>query len=274
MILVTGATGNVGRHVVEQLVAAGQEVRALTRRPEQAGLPDAVEVVRGDLAEPESLPAALRGIDRVFLFPVPGALPGFVAAAKEAGVRRVVLLSSLAVTHEVPNAIGDRHRECEQAATGSGLEWTLLRPGAFMANDLNWVPQIKATGVVRGLDDGVAAAPIDERDIAAVAVRALLDDGHTGEAYLLTGPEALTEPERVRVLGEALGRDLRFEPLSIEQARAAMLAHIPSEIVDAMFTLRTEAKDVDQVAPAPRDLIGRTPYTYADWAAYHADDFR
>ncbi|GIH67667.1 SDR family oxidoreductase [Microbispora siamensis] len=274
MILVTGATGNVGRHVVEQLVEAGEQVRAMTRRPERAGLPDSVEVVRGDLAEPESLPAALRGTDRVFLFPMPGRLPGFLDAAKGFGLQRVVLLSASAVTYETPNPIGRMHEECEAAVTGSGLPWTILRPGAFMANDLHWAASIKATGVVHGLDDGAAGAPIDERDIAAVAVRALLDDGHAGEAYLLTGPEALTEPERVGIIGRVLGRDLRFQALSVEEARAGMLTRMPAEVVDSMLAMRAEAREMARVAPAARNLIGRAPYTYAEWATYHVNDFR
>ncbi|MEV0399945.1 NAD(P)H-binding protein [Actinoallomurus sp. NPDC050550] len=273
MILVTGATGNVGRNVIEQLVEAGEEVRALTRRPDRAGLPDTVEVVRGDLAEPDTLPAALRGVEAAFLFPVPGRVPGFIDVAEETGLRRVVLLSASAVTYERPNAIGRVHQGAEQAVTGAGLPWTILRPGAFMANDLNWAGQIRATGVVRGIGDGAATAPIDERDIAAVAVRALLDDGHAGKAYLLTGPEALTEPERVRVLGEVLGRPLRFQELSVEEGRAAMLAHMPAEVVDSMLAMRAEAKEMAEVSPAPADLLGRAPYTYAEWAAHHATDF-
>jgi uncharacterized protein YbjT (DUF2867 family) len=192
VILVTGATGNVGRNVVEQLVDAGEEV------------------LQGDLRRPETLRAALRGVDRAFLFPVPGQLRGFLDAA-EAALGRLVLLSASAVTFEPPNAIGRMHAECEQVVAESGLPWTFLRPGAFMANDLNWAAGIKAAGVVRGPGGDVSSAPIDERDIAAVAVRALLDDGHAGQAYLLTGQESLTQIERVRILGEVLGRELRFE---------------------------------------------------------------
>ncbi|GAA4608151.1 NAD(P)H-binding protein [Actinoallomurus liliacearum] len=275
MILVTGATGNVGRQVVGQLLEEGAEVRAMTRRPDRADLPDGVEVVRGDLAEPETLPEALRGVERAFLFPVPDRTAGFLAAARETGLRNVVLLSASAVRYERPNPIGRLHAGIEQAVTDSGLSWTILRPGAFMANDLQWwAPQIRATGVVRGLGDGVAGTPIDECDIAAVAVRALLDDGHAGRTYLLTGPEALTDPQRVAILGDVLGRELRFEGLSAEEYRAAMSARVPAPVVDALIAMRAESKEMAEVSPAPADLIGRAPHTYAEWAARHADGFR
>jgi uncharacterized protein YbjT (DUF2867 family) len=273
VILVTGATGNVGRQVVGRLLREGADVRAMTRRPDRAGLPDGTEVVRGDLTEPETLPAALRGVERAYLFPAPGTA-GFLAAAKDAGLRHVVLLSSLAVTYERPNAIGRRHETVERAVIDSGLPWTILRPGAFMTNDLGWAPQIRATGVVRWLGDGAASTPIDECDIADVAVRALLDDGHAGRAYPLTGPEALTEPQRVAVLGETLGRALRFEGLSAGDFRAAMSARMPAEVADALIAMRAESREMAEVSPAPADLLGRAPRTYAEWAARHADDFR
>jgi uncharacterized protein YbjT (DUF2867 family) len=177
----------LNRHVdpdALKLVDLGEEVRAISRNPERAGLADGVEVLQGDLRRPETLRAALRGW--IGLFPVPGQLRGFLDAA-EAALGRLVLLSASAVTFEPPNAIGRIHAECEQAVAESGLPWTFLRPGAFMANDLNWAAGIKAAGVVRGPGGDVSSAPIDERDIAAVAVRALLDDGHAGQAYLLTG---------------------------------------------------------------------------------------
>jgi uncharacterized protein YbjT (DUF2867 family) len=137
-----------------------------------------------------------------------------------------------------------------------------------------WTDQIRRSDEVRWVYGQAARSLIDERDIAAVAVRALLDDGHAGRAHLMTGPEALTEPQRVQVLGEVLGRELRFEELTAEQFRAAMLAHRPAEIVDAMLMMRAESREMSEASPVPADLIGRAPHTYAEWAARHADDFR
>jgi uncharacterized protein YbjT (DUF2867 family) len=274
MILVTGASGNVGRNVVEQLVDAGEKVRAMSRNPERAGLPDGVEVVRGDLSRPETLLAALQGVDRAFLFPVPGHMRGFLDGAQGSGVGRVVLLSSAAVRYGPANAIGRMHADCEAAVVESGLPWTFLRPGAFMTNDLNWAPGIRAAGVVRGLGGDAATSPIDERDIAAVAVRALLDGGHARKAYLLTGPEALPPVERVRIVGDVLGRELRFEEQTPEEARQAMLTHFPPEIVDSMLAMFADAAGtVAEVSPTVREVTGHA-HRYADWAAHHAADFR
>ncbi|MFJ2033290.1 NAD(P)H-binding protein [Streptosporangium sp. NPDC087985] len=274
MILVTGATGNVGRNVVRQLLDEGEKVRAITRHPDRAGLPDGVEVLPGDLTRPETLPAALHGVERAFLFPVFGSLGDFLRIGKEAGLQHVVLLSSGAVTFPAPSWIGDRHLECERAVEESGLSWTHVRPGMFMANDLDWAAQTADGDVVRAPYGNAAAAPIDERDIAAVAVRALLDR-HSGEAHLLSGPESLTQIERVRILGEAIGRPLRFEELPREQAREHLLGLLPPQAVDFMLDMLASAVGrTAQVLPTVEQVTGRPPYTYAQWAAHHADDFR
>ncbi|MGR6918250.1 NAD(P)H-binding protein [[Actinomadura] parvosata] len=275
MILVTGATGNVGRHLVDLLLQAGEQVRAISRNPERAGLPDGVEVVRADLSSPDDLRAALRGARRAYLFPAAGQVRGFLDEAKHAGVGHVVLLSALAVNMKQSGVIGSLHAEYEQAVTESGLPWTFLRPGAFMANDLRWAPGVKNGGVVRAPFAEAATAPIDERDIAAVAARTLLEDGHAGKAYELTGPASLTTAERVRILGEVLGRELRLEELSPEQARAQMIPQTPAPVVDSMLTLFASfVGQVAEVSPAVRDLTGRDPHPYADWAARNAAAFR
>ncbi|MEU0566578.1 SDR family oxidoreductase [Nonomuraea sp. NPDC005983] len=275
MILVTGATGNVGRHVVNLLLQAGEQVRATSRNPERAGLPEGVEVIRADMSQPEDLQAALQGADRAFLLPVAGQVRGFLDVAAKAGLGHLVLLSALAVTMEHAGVLGSVNAEYEQAVTESGLPWTFLRPGAFMANDLRWAPGIKNGGVVRAPFGEAATAPIDERDIAAAATRALLDDGHAGKAYELTGPESLTTAERVRILGEVLGRDLRFEELSPEQAREQMIAQTPAVVVDSMLALfGSFVGKTAEVSPVVRELTGSAPHTYADWAARNATAFR
>ncbi|MEU8031229.1 SDR family oxidoreductase [Streptomyces sp. NPDC049099] len=274
MFLVTGATGNVGRQVVELLLDAGARVRALSRRPETAGLPDGVEVVAGDLQRPESAGSALEGVQGLFLFPAPGGLDGFLRAAKEAGTERVVLLSASAVGSEEAGPLGRAHAECEQAVRASGLPWTVLRPGAFMVNDLRWAPAVRGDGVVRAPFARAVTSPIDERDIAAVATRALLDDAHTGATLELSGPQALTPVERVRILGEVLGRELRFEEQSPEQARAEWTKHAPAEIVDGSLSLYASLVDAESpVLDTVERVTGRPPTRYAQWAARHAADF-
>ncbi|MEU9887006.1 NAD(P)H-binding protein [Sphaerisporangium sp. NPDC051011] len=278
MILVTGATGNVGREVVDQLLAAGHDVRALTRDPGTARLPGGVEVAAGDLTLPETLPAALDGATAVFLFPVPGSAPAFLKAAKDAGVRRVVLLSSMAVDDDAEvqsNPIAAFHAVIEDAVAGSGLEWTFLRPGAFAANSYQWAEQAKAGDVVRVPFPGAVTAPIDEADIAAVGVRALTEDGHNGAKYALTGPEQLTQTDQVRIMGEVLGRPLRVEELPAEVARERMIKHTPAEIVDTFLDMFAKLVGGEAlVTGTVQQVTGRPARTYAEWAQTHANAFR
>jgi uncharacterized protein YbjT (DUF2867 family) len=274
MILVTGATGNVGRNVVAQLVAGGLEVRALTRDPARARtyLPEGVEVVAGDLTRPETLPAALTGVERAFLFPVHGHLHDFLEIGRRQGLERVVLLSSSSVTQEPPNAIGTWHAESEAAVAASELSWTFVRPGAFMTNDLRWMPQIESGGVVRAPYGQAAMAPIDERDIAAVAVAALLQDGHAGQAYTLTGPESLTQVERVAILASVLERDLTFEEQTPEELRQQGAGSSPiSETLLGLLAERVGKRaEISDVGPR---VTGSPAHTYAQWADHHRADF-
>ncbi|MFI0469049.1 NAD(P)H-binding protein [Saccharopolyspora sp. 5N102] len=275
-VLVTGATGNVGRRVVDRLLAAGTQVRALTRRPEAAGLPGDVEVLRGDLADSDALAKALAGVDSVFLFPVPEGIEAFVERAKAAGVRRVVVLSSKAVEFADGNAIGERHRVIEEAVEAGGFEWTFLRPGAFATNTLAWADSIRTEGVVREPFVDAQQTPIHEDDIAAVAATALLEDGHAGAAYALSGPEALTVREQVQAISAAIGREVGLEEQTLEQARAHMVAEgVPEAIVDALLSYG--AQNVENAAPPVRtveQVTGRPARTFAQWAVDHADDFR
>ncbi|TDD51415.1 NAD(P)H-binding protein [Saccharopolyspora elongata] len=275
-VLVTGATGNVGRRVVDRLLAAGTQVRALTRRPEAAGLPGDVEVLRGDLADSDALAKALAGVDSVFLFPVPEGVEAFVDRAKAAGVRRVVVLSSKAVEFADGNAIGERHRVIEEAVEAGGFEWTFLRPGAFATNTLAWADSIRTEGVVREPFVDAQQTPIHEDDIAAVAATALLEDGHAGAAYALSGPEALTVREQVQAISAAIGREVGLEEQTLEQARAHMVAEgVPEAIVDALLSYG--AQNVENAAPPVRtveQVAGRPARTFAQWAVDHADDFR
>jgi uncharacterized protein YbjT (DUF2867 family) len=273
MFLVTAATAPVGRSLAEQLVAAGHGVRALTRDPDGADLPPGVEAVGGDLSDPESLKAALQDVTGVFLLAVvPGFAPAFLAAAKEAGVRRIVFQSTGAIADGAdpqPNEIAAFHADIEQAIRESGLEWTFLRLEVASADALQWaydVPaQLKAGDVVRGPYAEAAGSPIHPADFAAVAAAALTDDPHAGQVYRLTGPESVTHREQVRLIGAAAGRPLRFEELDPVVARRTISPYAPA---DVLF----ESWEHHLTSPAPvtdtvERVTGRRPRTVAEWAA-------
>ena len=277
MILVTGATGNVGRHVLQRLLDRGEKVRALVRTPETAGLPSAAEVVQGDLSPPETVAAALDGVRAVFLFAVPGSGPAFVEAAQEAGVERVVLLSSNAVDDdaaEQANPIAAYHAEIERALRGSLLAWTLLRSGHMATNALPWAAQTKVGDVVRGPYAGATSAPVHEADIADVAVTALIADGHAGQTYELTGPASLTAAEQVALIGQAVGRPLTYDELPSQVAYEQMSKFIPPFIIDTLFQGWEESVGVPAtVHPAVEKITGRPARTFTEWASDHAADF-
>lgn len=286
-VLVTGATGQVGRHVVAQLVAAGQRVRAMTRNPGAARLHPGAEVVRGDLLDPDSLADLLDGVDRMYLFPAPETVQEVVDLAKRSGVRRVVVLSSGSVAAGYDT---DYQYPVEQAVEASGLEWTHLRPGEFMSNKLHvWGPSIRAERVVRYTNPDLPANPIHEADIAAVGVAALLEDGHAGQAYLMSGPEVLTQREQVRLIGEALGEPVRFEEVTPERGRQILRSYGGwaadnadflmgfegfSEDADAPDFSPDDLADMMQPLPTVEQVLGRPARSFAQWARDHVADFR
>jgi uncharacterized protein YbjT (DUF2867 family) len=276
MLLVTGATGNVGAEVVRALTAADQEVRALARSGRPAGLPPGVEAVAGDLNRPESLAEALAGVRGVFLLSGYEDMEGVLAQVRSAGVERVVLLSgSSAASGDTANAVSAYMIRSEDAVRESGVPFTILRPFGFMSNALRWRDQLRAGDVVREPFADVAVAVIDPADIGAVAARALLADGHEGRIYVLSGPQALRPADRAAILGAELGRDLRLEPLSDDEARTQMSAQMPSEYVEAFFDFYVAGSlDESRVQPTVREVIGREPRSFEQWAAAHADAFR
>jgi uncharacterized protein YbjT (DUF2867 family) len=273
MIVVAGATGNVGREVVRHLVEAGEPVKALTRDPAKATIPAGVTAVAGDLTDPSTLAPALADVTALFL--LSGYSPEIFAEARKAGVARVVLLSGgSAETGDRTNAVARYMIETEEALRASGLGWTMVRPRMFMTNAFQWVDQIKA-GVVRAPWPDVPSAVIDPADIAAVAAKALVSAEHEGREYAVTGPEALRPGDRVRILGEVLGRDIRYDAQPDDEARAEMTAQMPVEYVDAFFSFYSDGKlDEATVFPTVEDVTGRRPRTFADWVQLNAGRFQ
>ncbi|GAA2202090.1 NAD(P)H-binding protein [Streptomyces bangladeshensis] len=278
MILVTGATGNVGGEVVEALARAGEPVRALVRRPVEpsAWQADKVEQAVGDLNDPSSLAPALDDVRGVFLLPGYRDMPGLLDRMRRAGVERVVLLSSLAtVATDTRNVLSEYMIGSETAVRESGLAWTFLRPNAFMSNALRWLPQLRAGDVVRDSFGTVPVASVDPYDIAAVAVRALLDPGHDKRVHALSGPEPLLPAQRLAILGEALGRNLRFHALSDEEGRTEMAAAgVPEPYIRAFFRFYGDGTlDESQVYPTVEEVTGRPPRSFREWAAAHRAAF-
>lgn len=276
MIVVTGAAGNVGGELVAALAEAGEPVRALARSAEPGRFPPEVEVVSGDLNDPASLRPALEGADGVFMLPGYADMPGVHAEARRAGVRTVVQLSGMSAgSGDMSNAITAYMAMSEQAARESGLAWTIVRPSMFMTNAFQWLPQLKAGDLVRAPFGNVRAAVTDPADIAAVAARALTSSGHEERVYEVSGPESLSAGDRVAILGQVLGRDLRFEAQSNEEARTEMSATTPAKYVDAFFDFYVAgALDESKVLPTVQEVTGRAPRTFAQWATAHADAFR
>lgn len=265
--LVTGATGNTGRHVVRELVERGEKVKALTRDATAARKllgPD-VELVTGTHNAPQTLTEAWHGVDRLHVTVTDGldeVGQELVDRAVAAGVRRITVVWV--------GGVGP----VERAIAESGVEWTRLEPQEFMSNTLAWIDPIRSDGVVREPYDHPSAM-IHEADIGAVAAVALLEDGHAGRAYNLTGPQALTPRQRVAILEQVVGRELTFAPISHEQAVERMVASGVSR-ADADYVIGWYAESSPEsytVDPTVEQVLGRPARTFAQWATEHRRRF-
>lgn len=275
-VLVLAATGTTGRQTVSALVRRGAKVRAATRRPEEATLPEEVEVVPFDLDDPDTWAPAMEGVDALYL-----ALPpfrpdeveeaeGVLMAAKDAGVQRVVKLSAMGVEH----APGSGHRQIELLVERSGMDWVHLRPTFFMDNLINfWGEGIAQQGVIAVPAGTGRAGFVSSSDIGEVAAEALL--GHrSGEALPLTGPESLDYQTVATTLSEVIGRPVQYEDISPEDFRETMAAHgMPELGVEVMSGLydSVRAGQTDGVSPAVREVLGREPVAMSQWARENAE---
>jgi uncharacterized protein YbjT (DUF2867 family) len=278
-ILVTGATGNVGRAVVDRLVSAGAGVRAFVRDARTARLPDGAEVAEGDLSAPETLDRALSGIEAVFLiwpFLTSEGAPAVVAAIARAA-QRLVYLSSSGVDDGAgrqTDPINQLHADMESLVEASALEWIILRANTLASNTLGWAGQIRGGDVVRG-PEIAATAVIDQRDVAAVAARVLTGDGYAGTKHVLTGPQVLSRAEQVRLIGAAIGRPVRFEKVPVAVAREQMLADgRPPALVEALLASAETRPASQLVTSTVEQITGTAARTFGEWAADHADAFR
>jgi uncharacterized protein YbjT (DUF2867 family) len=281
VILVTGATGNVGRPLIDALLARGALVRALTRHPAAAALPPEVDVVGGDLSIAASLEPALAGVDTVFLLWRQDTAdhPRAAISVFARRARRIVYVSSLSVRDDLvrqTHPMTAIHADIEDAIRASGLGWTFLRAGTFATNALAWADEIRATRTIRLPYPDAGRSPIDPADVARVAAAVLTDDAHVGGTYVLSGPEMLTEADKVRILGEATGLPVRCVPIAPEAARAAMLDDgVPEELVAAALDYwRHLVTDPEPVTDHVERISGTRAVSFRAWADLHADAFR
>jgi uncharacterized protein YbjT (DUF2867 family) len=282
VIMITGATGNIGRELTRELDAMGIKFRVLVRNPARAvGLPEYAQCVVGDLGEPATLTSAFDGVEKLFLL-TQGIGTEYasvaVAAAKDAGVRHIVFVSSYSVVSNPMPAMARWHHEREEIIRASGIPATFLRPGGFMTNALDWLPTIREGGYVIDSIGPGRYAPIDPADIAAVAALVLTSDGHQGREYVLTGDEAFTVAEHVQVLAEMAGYviEVREASTPAEVIRSRFPNGAPQELADALtegFKLM-RADTVGFHTDTVKRLLGRRPRTFADWCARNADAFR
>jgi uncharacterized protein YbjT (DUF2867 family) len=279
VILVTGATGNVGGRVAARLLDLEVPVRALTRDPAGARLPGA-EIVGGDLSHADSLGAALDEVDTVFLVWHQASVehPDAAIEAIAGHARRVVYLSSLTVRDELEvqtHPMTEIHAEIEDLIRGSGLAWTFLRAGTFASNALGWADEIRETGVVRLPYPQAGRSPIVADDIAAVAAHTLTDGGHDGMTHVLTGPEQLTLGKMVAAIGVAIGRPLRADAIPPEIARAELVARGASEeLADAALAYWARlVAEPEPVTDTVARITGAPARTFASWARAHATAF-
>jgi uncharacterized protein YbjT (DUF2867 family) len=271
-ILVAGATGTVGRQLVEQLAQAGHAVRALTRNAAKANFPIGVEVIEGDLMKPATFAAALEGVVGLHLINFGGddyaplqTGAEIVAMATKAGVKRVTVLRG-----------GGDKGTVETSVEASSLTWTFLQPVEFMSNILEWAPSIREEGAVRLPFIHRRTAIVHEADIAAVAAAALTQEGHGGKSYWITGGEVLTPVQMVQTIGNAIGREIRLIELTEAQAREQWRAEGFSEEFIEFFVWAhgNTPPEGYTVAPTVEQVTGHPPRTFAQWAAEHANDFR
>jgi uncharacterized protein YbjT (DUF2867 family) len=280
MILVTGATGNIGKELIPLLLGNGQSIRVLVRDPRKVAHLDAcIERIVGDLDKPETLAAAVKGVERIYLMTYETRQDiNMLEAAKRAGVRYIVKLSTLEATdHKIQ--VGKWHYQREELIRAAGLDWTFLRPGMFMSNSIEWwSDSIKGQGSVffPGGRKG-EVAPIDPRDVARVAAVALTQPGHSGQAYELTGSELFTIGEMVQVISKVLGKSVQYVDIPPIAAKLFMLkSGMDKTLVNALMEMLASLRKNEGaiVTATVQQVTGQPPRTFEAWCREHIKAFQ
>jgi len=279
MIVVTGATGNIGLPLTQALAEAGAQVTAVSRHA--ATVPEGVRHVTADLASPASLEPALAGAKALFLLlsgdlHATGANPAdVISAAVTAGVRRVVLLSTLGVATRPFGTTRIAMRTLEDTLSGSGLDWVVLRPGGFASNALWWAESVRTQRVVAAPFGDTGVPIIDPADIAEVAAACLLDTRHNGGVYELTGPEVITPRRQTQAIAAALGEPVRFHELTRAEAKAGMTRGMPAELADDTLDILSDPTPAElRISPDVERVLGRAPRAFGEWAERNVAAFR
>ncbi|MCX5384907.1 NAD(P)H-binding protein [Streptomyces sp. NBC_00083] len=276
-VLITGSRGKVATTLIPLLREQGITVRAASASPDKLVVPDGVERVVCDLDDPATFPAALTGVESVFLYANPQHIEAFLAEAKAAGVQHIVLLSSSSVLEPGAdtNAIAAMHSAVERGLERSGIQSTFLRPGGFAGNALGWSWAAKSTGTVDLPYPETQASPIHEADIAEAALAVLTRPELRGQAYHLTGPASLTAAEQVAAVAEAAGRPLTVTPVSAEAWKQSMAEFMPAGVADALLDyFASHEGHADAVTQDVEQLTGHPARTFESWARENADAFR
>jgi uncharacterized protein YbjT (DUF2867 family) len=283
MVLITGATGTVGSNILRILASQGEPVRAMTRDPQRipASL-SGVEVARADFDDPPSLLQAVRGVDAIFLMSAPASPTArhelaMLEAARSGGVRRIVKLSAIGTGETIDGVtLGPWHLQSEQALRAGGFDWTVLRPSVFASNFLWWADAIASGRPISNLTGASVQGVVDPRDVAGVAVEALLSPTHRGRTYTLTGPELLSVPDQAALLTEVLGFPVRSGDTPLDEARTQMLASgMDADVVDVMVTglAWTRAGRNAVVTDDVERVLGRPPTSFETWCRDHRAAF-
>ncbi|MFI6986375.1 NAD(P)H-binding protein [Embleya sp. NPDC050154] len=273
--LVTGARGSVARGVLTRLVAAGHSVRIASSDPTDLEPPAGVAAVRLSLREPDNAAAVLHDVTSVFLYAEAAGIAAFLDAARAAGVRHIVLLSSASTAAPDPsgNPLAASHHAVEVAVAESGIPYTVLRPGAFAGNAIGWKYQLLGTGKIQLPYPNAQVAPIHEDDIADVATAVLVAGDHLGETLDLNGPESLSFVEQIAILADVLGRELPFTEVTRDEALAGLTRHMPPGYANALLDLWESAVEPEPVSGTTEAITGRPGRTFREWAHDHREDF-